>query len=138
MKSIIKPITTILFAIAFSSAVFAQSLGSLRGLVGDATGRAISNARVVLLFSGKLATREGRTGKKGDFFFDRLKPGNYTVAVEAIGLTQSGGAQPVEIVAGREFQILIPLTVATIKDAVIISASRTDSPMLESPASAFI
>src|SRR5262249_10651018 len=88
--------------------------------------------------SGKLSVREARTGEKGEFFFDRLKPGNYTIAVEAVGLTQSGGAQPVRIEAGREFRLIIPLVVATIQDAVIISATRTDSPTLETPASSFI
>src|SRR5262245_34545745 len=138
MKSIIKPIVVTLFTIASFTTVIAQSSGSLRGLVGDAKGAAIKDARVVLLYSGKLAIREARTGEKGEFFFDRLKPGNYTIAVEATGLTQSGGAQPVNIEAGQEFKILIPLTVATIEDAVIISASRTDSPVAETPASSFI
>src|SRR5262249_46604411 len=138
MKSIIKPITTILLTSLLFAITGAQSSGSLRGLVGHAKAAAVKDARVVMLYSVKLTVREARTGEKGELFFYRLRPGNYTIAVEAVGLTQSGGAQSVRIEAGREFRLIIPLVVATIQDAVIISATRTDSPTLETPASSFI
>jgi outer membrane receptor protein involved in Fe transport len=139
MKYIYKPVAILTLCIALCAIAIAQgSTGSLRGAVGDPTGRPISNARIILLFAGKIAVREARTSEKGEFYFQELQPGNYLIAIEAAGLTQGGGAQPVKIEAGREFRIALPLTVAAIQDAVVISASRTDSPAAESPASVFI
>jgi vitamin B12 transporter len=138
MKSLLNLMTAVLLCVLWTGAAYGQSTASLRGLVADATGGAVKDARVVLLYSGKLSMRETTTGATGLFVFDRLKPGNYSIAVEALGLTQSGGAQPVKLDAGRSYQIIIPLTVAAIQEAVIISASRTDSPAAESATSAFI
>lgn len=139
MKSRTKSFAILFFILAFPVAAIAQnSRGALRGVVGDARGAAVKDARVVLLYSGKLSVRETRTNERGEFFFERLRPGDYTVAVEATGLAQSGGAQPVKIEGGREFQLIIPLTVAAIEDAVIVSATRTDSPASETPSSAYV
>jgi outer membrane cobalamin receptor len=149
MKALI-PICAILFIVmALSAAAGAQTTslepagrpaasGSVRGVVGDASGAAVKDARVVLLFAGRLAASETRTDERGQFFFERVKPGEYTIAVEAPGLTQSGGVQPAKIEPGREFQTILPLTVAAIEDAVVVSASRTDSPANESASGAFI
>ncbi|MGH9842508.1 MAG: TonB-dependent receptor [Blastocatellia bacterium] len=149
MKSVIKSIAILFFALTLSAAGIAQSTsidgmaaarrtGSLRGLVGDPQGKAIRDARVVALYAGKLAAQETRTNEQGEFYFDRLRPGDYTIAIEATGMTQSGGAQPAKIEAGREYRIVIPLTVAAIEDAVIVSATRTDSAASETAASVFI
>ena len=84
-------------------------------------------ARVVLLYANKIAFRETATGAKGDFFFDQLPPGQYTLSVEADALTQSGGPQPLRIERGAEAQLVIPMTIAAIEDVVVVTATRTDS-----------
>lgn len=137
-KSLLYPLAALLLGLIWTVAALAQSTATLRGIVADARGGAVKDARVVLLYSGKLSMRETTTQSRGEFIFDRLKPGNYSIAVEAIGLTQSGGAQPIKLDAGGAYQIIIPMTVAAIEEAVIISASRTDSPSSESAASSFI
>ncbi len=67
-----------------------------------------------------------------------LLPGDYLLSVEADGVTQQGGAQPVKVIAGRQFQIAIPLVAAAIEDSVIVSATRTESRSGETPASAYV
>ncbi|MEK7830834.1 MAG: TonB-dependent receptor [Acidobacteriota bacterium] len=119
--------------------VFAQSSrGALIGKVVDSRGAAIRGARIVLFFSGKVALRETTSNEVGEFSFDYLLPGDYTLSVEADGLTQQGGAQPVQIAGGRQFQIAIPLVAAAIEDSVIVSATRTESRSGETPASAYV
>lgn len=108
--------------------------GTLRGVVTDARGSGVKGARVVLL-ANKLAIRETMTGESGQFIFFNLRPGDYSIAIEAEGLTQSGGAQPVKIDSGRESRIVIPLIVAAIQDAIVVSATRTDSLIGETPSS---
>ncbi len=139
MKSSIRFIALCIFVSSLILQTTAQSSrGALRGIVTDSRGGAVKDARVILLYANKLAMRETKTGAQGEFGLDDLLPGDYALAIEAEGLTQSGGSQPIRIEADREFRIAIPLTVAAIEDSVIVSASRTDSPLRETPASAYI
>jgi vitamin B12 transporter len=108
--------------------------GILRGLVTDARGMGVRGARVVLI-ANKLAIRETMTGESGGFVFFNLRPGDYSLAIEAEGLTQSGGAQPIKIVDGGEFRVVVPLIVAAIQDAIVVSATRTDALIGETPSS---
>jgi vitamin B12 transporter len=135
MKLSIKLLSLAIFVCSFFLQTSADiPSGILRGIVTDARGVAVKSARVVLL-ANKLAVRETLTGQEGEFNFLNLKPGDYALAVEAEGLTQSGGAQPVNIVEGREYRIVVPLIVAAIQDAVVVSATRTDSLIGETPSS---
>jgi outer membrane cobalamin receptor len=116
----------------------AQSRGYLRGIVVDAKAAPVRGARVVLLVNDKQSIRETFTNDRGIFELDGLKPGAYAIAVEADGLTQTGGAQPISILAGRESRIAIPLTVAAIQDSIVVSATRTEARATETPATAFV
>jgi len=116
----------------------AQSRGYLRGIVVDAKAAPVRGARVILLVNDKQAIRETFTNDRGIFELDGLKPGDYAISVEADGLTQTGGAQPIRIAAGREFRIAIPLTVAAIENSIVVSATRTEARSDETPANAFV
>lgn len=135
----LKPSAIIVLICLLAVGVFAQSSrGSLIGKAVDSRGAAIRGARIVLFFNGKVALRETTSNEVGEFGFDYLLPGDYTLSVEADGLTQQGGSQPLKIVAGRQFQIAVPLVAAAIEDSVIVSATRTESRSGESPASAYV
>jgi len=131
--------TTFILCSALTFTTLAQSThGVLRGKVVDSRGAAIRGARIVLFYNGKVALRETVSGQQGDFGFDYLLPGEYALSVEADGLTQPGGPQPVKIIGGQQFNIAIPLITAAIEDSVIVSATRTESRLGESPASAHV
>lgn len=138
MKSLFRSSAIIALTLSVCVSAIAQSRGSLRGVVVDARGAAVGGARVILLINNKQAIRETVTNGQGQFGWDGLKPGNYSVSVEADGLTQTGGSQPVEVAAGREFRIAIPLTVAAIEDSMVISATRTEARAADSPAKTFV
>jgi len=91
-----------------------------------------------LLINDKQAIRETFTNERGLFGWDSLKPGDYAITVEADGLTQTGGAQPVKVEAGREFRVAIPLIVAAAQDSIVVSATKTEARVNETPSSAFI
>jgi outer membrane cobalamin receptor len=116
----------------------AQSRGQLRGLVVDAQAAPIRGARIVLLVNDRQAVRETFTNERGIFELDGLMPGDYAIAVEADGLTQTGGAQPIKILAGREFRIAIPLTVSAVEDTIVVSATKTEARTDETPANAYV
>src|SRR5262245_268761 len=118
---------------------FAQTpLSILIGKVTDSRGRGVRGARVVLLYNNKNAVGEETTNARGEFRFGNLRPGNYNVAVDAQGLTQSGGSQPVKIMGGTQHVLSIALTVAALKDALIVSATRTESLLGETASSAYV
>jgi len=138
MMKYLKTTAFCLMLVLAPRALAQTSVGSLRGMVVDSRGSAVANARVVLLMANRLSIGETRTTARGEFGFSRVPEGAYTLVVEADGLTQAGGAQPVRIEGGREFQILIPLTVAAIEDAVVVSATRTETLIGGTPNSAWV
>src|SRR5262249_48640800 len=138
MKAVLRSSAILLLCLSVTLSALAQSRGSLRGLVVDAKGGAVRGARVILLINEKQAIPETFTNHPGFFSWDGLKPGNYAIAVEADGLTQSGGAQPVRVESGREFRVAIPLVVAAVEDSTVVSATRTDARANETSSSAFV
>lgn len=128
----------VLISLLAASAVAQSSRGALRGKVVDSRGAAVRGARIVLFYNGKVALRESSSNQQGEFGFDYLLPGEYALSVEADGLTQQGGPQPIRIVDGQQFTIAIPLTPAAIEDSVIVSATRTESRLGETPASTHV
>src|SRR5262245_18741236 len=138
MRSLIR-LTALLIIFASSAINFSAqtSLGSVRGVVIDSGGGLIDGARVVLLYANKLAMREAMTNERGEFSFVGVRPGDYSVSVEAEGLTQGGGAQPVMVVGGQEMRLAIAMTVAGIEDSVVVSATRTESRVSETSDAAY-
>ncbi|MGH9937814.1 MAG: TonB-dependent receptor, partial [Blastocatellia bacterium] len=138
MKTAFRSSAIFVLGLSICLSAMAQSRGALRGVVIDARGAAIRGARVVLLINDKQAIRETTTNERGEFGWEGLKPGDYALTVEADGLTQTGGAQPVKVEAGREFRIAIPLTIAAIADSMVVSATKTEARMGETPANTFV
>ena len=138
MKSLLRSSALLIISVSVCVSAIAQSRGYLRGIIVDAQAAPVRGARVVLLVNDRQAVRETFTNDRGIFELDGLKAGDYAIAVEADGLTQTGGAQPVKIVAGRESRIAIPLIVSAVEDAIVVSATRTEARTDETPASAFV
>src|SRR5262245_10378605 len=135
MKSILRSSAILVLSVSVGVSAIAQTRGYLRGIVVDANAAPIRGARVVLLVNDRQAIRETFTNDRGIFELDGLKPGDYAVVVEADGLTQTGGAQPVSVSAGGIARIAIPLTVAAVQDTIVVSATRTEARTGETPAS---
>src|SRR5262249_46049026 len=77
---------TVLAAIVFSCAAWAQSyLGGIRGAVLDASGRTISEAKVVIIDEGGGAQRATVSSIEGSYSFSQVVPATYTIAAEAPG-----------------------------------------------------
>jgi len=82
---------TSLFAVclALSSACFPQaSSSSLRGTVTDPGGNALPGATVVIADPESKITRRATTGGVGDYSFQALPPGTYTLTVTATGFAR--------------------------------------------------
>ena len=138
MKSILRSSALLVLSVSICISAAAQSRGYLRGLVVDAQAAPIRGARIVLLVNDRQAVRETFTNERGIFELDGLMPGDYAIAVEADGLTANWGAQPIKILAGREFRIAIPLTVSAVEDTIVVSATKTEARTDETPANAYV
>src|SRR5882762_160955 len=75
----------LLFALAVSVPCDAQSVASLQGRVTDQSGAHVPHAHVKITLTATGAMREDDTNDSGDFQFQQLMPGTYSVRVEAPG-----------------------------------------------------
>ena len=77
------------------SGVHAQTFrGAISGIVSDASGAIIPNANVALTNAGTAIEMNTVTTSGGEFSFQDLAPGAYSVKVSAAGFTNSSGAAP--------------------------------------------
>ena len=89
MKRIGQWTTLFVVFLALSGAGFSQaSSSSLRGTVTDPAGNALPDATVVATNPDLKITRTAKTGGVGDYSFQALPPGTYTLTVH--GITTSG------------------------------------------------
>ncbi|MBI3475401.1 MAG: TonB-dependent receptor [Acidobacteria bacterium] len=78
----------VVLSLACAPSLVAQGtdLGTLRGLVTDATGAAIPRAKVVILDLATNTSRETTTNSQGEYQMFGLRAGNYKVTVSAAGM----------------------------------------------------
>src|ERR1700739_677618 len=89
MKRIGQWTTLFVVFLALSGAGFSQaSSSSLRGTVTDPAGNALPDATVVAANPDLKITRTATTGGLGDYSFQALPPGTYTLTVSATGFTR--------------------------------------------------
>src|SRR5207248_1285793 len=85
-------------SLAFGQAATASS--SLAGTVQDKTGAVITGATVVAAQNGTGLTRSTTTGDTGNYRFDLLPPGVYTIRANKAGFAV-GTANNVELLVSR-------------------------------------
>src|SRR5882724_5730907 len=78
----------IVLSLACSQPLFAQGtdLGTIRGLVTDASGAAIPGAKVVILDLATSTSRETTTNSQGEYQMFGLRSGSYKVSVTTPGM----------------------------------------------------
>ena len=93
------------FLLAFSLAVPAaaqSAAGEIRGVVTDPSGAVIASANIVLASSDG-ATTTATSGRDGGFHFPAVKPGTYTLVIEAKGFATTT-LDSIEVEAGKLIQ----------------------------------
>jgi len=97
-----------------------QSTGTLKGQVSDEFGGVIVGATVVAV-NPSGAEKTVTTNGEGNFVFNGLAPGKYTIRVTAIGFANFENAD-VEAIAGRTQQLPITLKVTIEQQKVTVAA----------------
>ncbi|MGC2332980.1 MAG: TonB-dependent receptor [Candidatus Acidiferrales bacterium] len=109
----------------FAYPTIAQTSGSSRsatiqGTVYDPQGRAVPGARVSLLLT-MVSVGDTRTNTKGEYRFDGLLAGTFTIAANAPGFTAL--AQQVAVASGETRTADLHLALTAVQDQVVVSAS---------------
>src|SRR3974390_3214139 len=113
----------IIVGLLFAVCVFAQrDLGTIVGTVTDPQGGAIANAKVTITEDATALTYEVTTNAVGEFVRPALKPGIYTISVEATGF-KKGFQRGVELTAGGRVAVPITLAVGDVTQSIEITAA---------------
>src|SRR6187402_3622313 len=91
LRTLVKHLTLplmILF-LATISAWGQLTTSDILGIVTDGTGAAITNATITIRNLGTNDTRVVKTNENGDYSFNILQPGHYSIRVEAPGFKSS-------------------------------------------------
>lgn len=110
-------------AMLFTAAASAQSFrGGINGTVTDASGAVVSNAVVTTTSNGTASSRTASTSSAGEFAFQDLPVGTYTVKISAPGFGTEN-VQEVMVSAGSIYTLPVKLSVSSSATVVDVNAA---------------
>lgn len=112
---------------AHAANAFAQSGGSLAGVVKDASGGVLPGATVVLTNLANKQSREVVTNETGTYSFAFVPPGDYMVTIDMSGFTRFV-RENVRVNLGSAVVVDAALSVGTVQETITVSG---DSPQLQ-------
>lgn len=119
-------ITVFLILIISHSSLPAQTgASSVRGAVVDPQGLAIAGATVSLKSTETGTSRVQTTSEKGEFLFDLVQPGTYSVEAEAAGFKKAI-VTDVRALVAKPTELQVKMEVGQITESVRIEASSGD------------
>lgn len=124
----LRGLRALLLSSLLCTAVFAQrDLGTITGTVTDPQGSAIPNAKVTISEDATGLEYVVNTSQGGEYTRPALKPGTYTITVEAQGFRRVA-QQNVIVTAGSRIGVPISLPVGDLSQSVEVSAT---APLLQ-------
>src|SRR5258708_39468937 len=108
-------------------AAFASIFGSIRGIVHNPQPRPVENAMVMLHSKPSDWSATANTDASGQFTFNAVALGEYTVTVAAPSFNQA--AQNVVVNSGSQPVLHFSLRVATTKETVTVSGAPEAMPI---------
>ena len=112
-----------------TSPASAPAPGRVEGTVTDPSGARVAEARVALVRAAGVVLRT-RTDSSGHFLFSDVAEGDYSLIIEAQGLSQREKAT-VTVGAGATATVVVKLEMAAISDRLVVTATRTETPSSE-------
>src|SRR5215469_6738579 len=124
MKSLLRHISPIflVMTLAVTSSLTAQTFrGGIAGSVQDSTGAAVPNAKIVLTGTDNGFKREMLSTTSGDYSFQDLPLGDYSVEVSSSGFTTKR-VEHIAVRPGQVYSLDIKLGVATTSEQISVNA----------------
>ena len=122
----VSKVVSVMFALLFLAGIAAaqQVSGSMSGVVQDAQGAVVPNAKVTLINQTQGVTAmTATTGAEGTFVFTPLLPATYTVTVEAAGFKKYSKTEIVLFANDRMGLPPISLEVGSATESVTVEAN---------------
>jgi hypothetical protein len=116
-------------AIAPPAALAQTDLGTISGVITDASGAVVANASVTVTNKATGAQRVTTSNSKGEYTISQLNPSDYTISVTAPGFGAT--TQDFTLTVGSQRAISVKLSVAGGQTEISISADDTTTPNLE-------
>jgi len=124
MRFIRIPLLALLLAL--STTAIATIFGSVRGIVHDPQHRPVQGAMVMLRAKSSELTKTANTNENGDFEFNAVPIGEYTVNIANPGFVQA--VQEVMVASGTEPVLHFQLNVAVKSETATVSAAPETVP----------
>jgi hypothetical protein len=115
----------VVFVLALAGASLATVFGTVRGIVHDPQHRPVDGIRVVLKATTSEFTLDARTDDAGQFHFDAVPLGEYTVAVSDANFVAD--AQSVTVLSGTAPILHFELRLPTQNETVVVSANAAQT-----------
>ncbi len=115
-----RPAALLLLLAIFSSSVLATPFGTVRGIVHDPKHRPISAAQVVLKADDSDYTRSVTTNDTGDFEFDSVPIGHYTITVTVGGFASQ--QQRITVLSGTAPILHLELQLASQTESITVTS----------------
>ena len=106
-----------------SATLSASIFGTITGLIHDPEHRPVQDATITLSADNSAWTATGHSDASGEFRFDNVPLGNYSVKVEAEGFAVQ--SQKLTVTSGSELRIHIPLSVAARSESIEVHETAT-------------
>jgi outer membrane receptor protein involved in Fe transport len=115
----------VLFFLPFAGACLATVFGTVRGIVHDPQHRPVSGVEVVLKAKASEFTLSARTDDAGQFHFDAVPLGEYTVAVSEVNFAAE--QQSVAVLSGTAPILHFEMRLPTRSQTVVVSADAAQT-----------
>jgi Carboxypeptidase regulatory-like domain len=113
----------LMLTLAMTQFISAQTFrGGIAGSVQDTTGAVVPNAKISLLGTDTGYTRETVSTSSGDYSFQDLPLGNYSITVNASGF-QSTKVDKIAVRPGQVFSLDIRVSIAASSEQVEVNAA---------------
>ncbi|HVI07167.1 MAG TPA: TonB-dependent receptor [Candidatus Binatia bacterium] len=116
----------VVYLVFSATAVFAIVFGSVRGVIHDPQHKPVENAMVMLRSKTSDWQISANTDASGEFVFNAVAIGEYTVTVAAPGFNQS--EQSLRVISGSQPVLHFSLNLATKKETIIVSGAPEEIP----------
>jgi iron complex outermembrane receptor protein len=126
MKKLLLVMLSVLFASLPALAQTAANSGSITGVVKDPNQAVLANTQVVLTNLSTKSKSATSTNELGIYVFSALRPGSYSVAVEAKGLLPKASSD-LKLAAGQILHFDIFLQLAGNTETVNVSAGTVEN-----------
>ncbi|MFQ5790000.1 MAG: carboxypeptidase-like regulatory domain-containing protein, partial [Acidobacteriota bacterium] len=113
--------------LAFGSLAFAQTTGTIEGVVKDAQGLVMPGVAVTLSGAAVLGEQTAVTLQDGSYHFRALRPGTYNLSFELQGF-QTLNREGIVVSGARTITINVTLDVATVAETVTVTG---ESPVVD-------